>query len=170
MGLLCRGTLMDGGSILWHQHGMKNYSLIIEKQEASPSTPQSLLPIKCCTPHSLLLCHCPQCKRKDWQIRETLLLICIEPAYKNACTKAQRSWKNTYLQATWQKHFLSHSIHFSGKQHWRKIETLHAFECSNLFLTITLVQTTARSLPWTLLCCFIHNLALAPLDLVFRVI
>lgn len=42
MGLLCWRTLMDGESILWHQHGMKNYSLIIEKEEASPSTDKLL--------------------------------------------------------------------------------------------------------------------------------
>lgn len=74
-----------------------------------------------------------------------------------------------HSQVTWQKYFLSHNTHFSGKQHQRNIETLHPFECLKLFLTITVVQTTARSLPCTLLCCLIHSLALAPLDLVFRV-
>ena len=48
MGLQCRGRLIDGESILAHQDGMKSYSLIIEKEEASPSidkhTPLSAAP------------------------------------------------------------------------------------------------------------------------------
>lgn len=42
MMLLCRGTLMDGGSILQHTQSMKNYSLIIKKEETSPSTDKLL--------------------------------------------------------------------------------------------------------------------------------
>lgn len=36
MRLQCRGRLIDGESILLHQDGMKNYSLIIEKEESFP--------------------------------------------------------------------------------------------------------------------------------------